>query len=52
MHFNIWTESKRKKRGRDFITEGGYTMESFGELQKKDIAFLFIALLSVMIDNT
>ena len=52
MHYNIWTEPKRKKRGRDFKTGCGYKMESFGGLQKKDMAFLFIALLSVMIDNT
>ena len=34
------------------MTGCGYTMESFGWLQKKDIAFLFIALLFVIIDNT
>ena len=52
MHFNIWTESIRKKRGLDIITGCGYTIESFDGLQKKDIVFLFVALLSVMIDNT
>ena len=51
MHFNIWTESKRKKRYQNFITGCGYTMESFGGLQKKDRTF-FIAFLSVMIDYT
>ena len=49
MHFNIWTESNRKKRGVDFTTGCGYTIESIDGLQKKDIAFLFLPLLSVMI---
>lgn len=40
-----------KKRGLDFITGCGYTIESFAGLQKKDIAFLFITL-SVMADIT
>ena len=52
IYFNMWTKLKMKKRSWDFITGCGYTIESFGGLQKKDIAFLFIALLSVMIDNT
>ena len=39
MYFNIWTESNRKERGRDFITGYGYIMESLGGLQKKDIDF-------------
>ena len=39
---HIWTESNRKKRGQDFRTGCGYTMESFGRLQNSDIAFLFI----------
>ena len=51
MRFNIWIELNRKKRGRDFITGCGYTIENFGGLQKKDIVFLFLALLSVMIES-
>ena len=40
------------KRGLDFITGYGYTIESFNGRQKKDKAFLFIALLSVLIDDS
>ena len=47
MYLNIWNESNRKKRGIDFVTAYAYAMEMFHELQKKDIAFLCILLLSV-----
>ena len=50
MHFYIWTESNRKKRGLNFTTECEYTTEIFGGLQKKHRAFSFIAL-SVKIDT-
>ena len=42
MHFNVWTESNRKKRGLDFISGCGYTIESFDGLQKKDIVFFYL----------
>ena len=34
------------------MTGCGYTIESFAGLQKKDVAFLFIAFLFVMTDIT
>ena len=52
MHFNIWTQLNWKKRGWDSITGCGYKFESFGPTTKEKYSFLFIALLSVMIDTT
>ena len=34
------------------MTKCGYTNENFGGLQKEDIAFLSIAILSLIIDNS
>ena len=44
MHFNLQTESNRKKRGLDFITGCKYTIESFG-LQKKGIGFFIYSII-------
>ena len=41
-----------KKRGQDFRTGCGYTIESFEGVQNKDIAFLLMALLSIITHNT
>ena len=45
MHCNIWTESNRKKRGRDLRTGCGYTMKSFGGLLNNDIAFFIYSII-------
>lgn len=47
MHFNMCTESNKKKRGREFCAGCGYTIETVGGEEKNDKAFLLMALLSV-----